>query len=135
MRLIRNGCLKVAVSRRERIVTLDCLSQPAPRPRCSRASSGMRRFGLIGYLLLALLIIVAAVTLWRSLFEGVRRRLGHHRASHGISVTESCETLPPKREEREVSRVRLVDWIVPPVIVPLLRLLLLLVVGVAALHG
>jgi hypothetical protein len=57
----------------------------------------MRRFGLISYLFLALLIIGAAVTLWRSLFEGVRRRLGYHRASHGISVTESNETLPSKR--------------------------------------
>lgn len=41
--------------------------------------------------------------------------------------------LPPAKREDSLPRVRLADWIVPPVVVPLF--LLLLVLAVAFLHS
>jgi hypothetical protein len=40
---------------------------------------------------------------------------------------------PAKKEERELSRFRLVEWIVPPVVIPLF--LLVLAIAAVALHG
>jgi hypothetical protein len=48
-------------------------------------------------------------------------------------VTEGNEGFPPNSEELVVSRFRVADWIVPPVIIPLF--LLLLVLAVAVMNG
>jgi hypothetical protein len=45
-----------------------------------------------------------------------------------LSVTVGKRESPPNREERVLPRQRLTDWIVPPVIVPLLPFLFVLAV-------
>jgi hypothetical protein len=49
-----------------------------------------------------------------------------------LSVTEGNERSRRKLRSAFLSRFRLVEWIVPPIIIPLF---LLLVIAVVALHG